>query len=200
MALAAVLVLSLSALELRSSWLESQVLSAIARRATFVVKPGPSRAQARPGRGPHDKRLGFSELTEFMRRLEARGYRIDTQAWNSPVSLALRHLGFFPIYHEKNQTGLVILDRDGEALYCASYPRQVYSNFESIPPLIVDTLLFIENREMLDSSHPFRNPAIQWGRLSHAAVDLAIHSLLNLISARQNTFIASLDNTAQLRR
>ena len=174
-ALATVLVLGLSAVELRSSWLESHVLSAIARRATFVVKPGPSRAQARPGRGPYDKRLGFSQLTEFVRRLEARGYRIDAQAWSSPVSLALRHLGLFTIYHEKDQTGLVILDRDGEALYRASYPRQVYSNFDSIPPLIVDTLLFIENREMLDSSHPYRNPAVQWGRLSRAVVDLAMH-------------------------
>jgi hypothetical protein len=104
-ALAAVLVLGLSALELRSSWLESHVLSAIARRATFVVKPGASQAQTRPGRGPYHQRLGFSELPEFVRRLEARGYRIDAQAWNSPVSLALRHLGIFPIYHEKDQTG-----------------------------------------------------------------------------------------------
>jgi len=60
-------------------------------------------------------------------------------------------------------------------LYRSLYPRQVYVNFESIPPLIVDTLLFIEDREILDSSHSFRNPAIQWRRLSRAVVDLGIH-------------------------
>jgi membrane peptidoglycan carboxypeptidase len=80
-----------------------------------------------------------------------------------------------PDLPRKGSNRLVILDRGGAALYRASYPWQVYSNFESIPPLIVYTLLFIESREMLDSSRPFRNPAIQWGRLSRAVVDLAMH-------------------------
>ncbi len=175
--LATVLVSALCILELRSSWLESHVLSAVARRATFVVKPGPSLALARSASGPYDRRLGLSQLPEFVHRLEARGYQVDSQAWNSPVSLALTHLGLFPIYREKDQAGLVILDHDGNKLYGGLYPRQAYPDFDSIPPLVVDTLLFIENREMLDSSRPFVNPAVQWGRLSRAVVDLAAHKV-----------------------
>lgn len=176
-ALAALVIAGVGVLELRSSWMESHVLSAVAERATFSVKPGPSPALVRAGRGPYDQRLGLSRVSEFTRRLEQRGYRIDAQARNSRVSLTLTRLGLFPAYHGKSQTGLRILDRNGRVIYRCAYPRQIYPNFESIPPLVVDTLLFIENREMLDGAHPHRNPAIQWGRLSRAVTDLAIHEV-----------------------
>ena len=35
-----------------------------------------------------------------------------------------------------------------------------------MPPLIVDALLFIENRELLDARYPMRNAAIEWDRLA----------------------------------
>ena len=193
--LAATFVISVSILELRSSWLEAHVFSAIAQRATFSVRPAPSRALARPGRGPYDQRLGFSELPEFIGRLETRGYRVDAQAWNSPLARALTHLSLFPIYHEKDQAGLTILDRTGQTLYHSVYPRQIYPNFESIPPLVVDTLLFIENRQLLNPSHPYRNPAVQWGRLSRAVVDLAIHKVY-----RKHEFIGGSTLATQLEK
>ena len=93
------------------------------------------------------------------------------------TSIALSRVGVFPIYHEKNQAGLVIQDRNGLAIYNTPYPRQVYPDFQSIPPLIVNTLLFIENREILDRKHPYRNPAIQWGRFSRAIFDLGLHAV-----------------------
>jgi membrane peptidoglycan carboxypeptidase len=43
-----------------------------------------------------------------------------------------------------------------------------------IPPLVVNTLLFIENREMLDPSRPHRNPPIEWDRFRHAVAELSI--------------------------
>lgn len=175
--LAAFLIVSAGIIELRSSWLESHVLTAIAQRATFSLKAGPSPAVVRPGRGPYDQRLGLSELPQFINHLEAEGYKIDAQARDSSMSLALSRLGLFPIYHEKDQAGLVILDRRGRVTYDRLYPHQIYPNFESIPPLVVNTLLFIENRQMLDASHPYRNPAIQWGRLTRAVVDLAAHEV-----------------------
>ena len=173
----AILVICAGILELRTSWLEAHILSAIARRATFSVKPGPSSAVERSARGPYDRRLGFFELPEFIRHLEAHGFQIEAQARNSSVERALGRFGLFPVYHEGDQAGLRILDHDGQRLYSSLYPQQVYPDFKSIPHLIVATLLYIENREMLESSHPYRNPAIQWGRLSRAMVDLAIHKL-----------------------
>ncbi len=177
LALVATLALAAGILELRSSWVEAWVFFTIARHATFSVAEGPSRTLERPGHGPYDQRLGFAELPDFLRHLETSGYRIEAQARNSSVGGVLGRLSLFPVYHESDQAGLRILDRNGRELYRTLFPRQVYPNFQSIPPLIVDTLLFIENREMLDTSHPHRNPAIQWGRLSRAMLDLAIHKV-----------------------
>ena len=37
-----------------------------------------------------------------------------------------------------------------------------------MPPSVVKTLLFIENRELLDATYPTRNPAVEWSRLGLA--------------------------------
>jgi membrane peptidoglycan carboxypeptidase len=44
----------------------------------------------------------------------------------------------------------------------------VYSHFEAIPRLVVASLLFIEDRELLDDSRPTHNPVFDWERLSKA--------------------------------
>ena len=49
--------------------------------------------------------------------------------------------------------------------------------YSSIPPLVVQTLLFIENRHMLDSKHPTRNPAVEWDRLGKAVIDYSLHKV-----------------------
>lgn len=175
------LVLALSigllALDIRSSWVEAQLLPKVARRTTFFVGQGPSPAFESPANGPYDQRLGLSELPRFIGRLKTHGYRIEAQARDTNTSLALTRLGVFPIYHEKNQTGLLIEDKNGQAVYHTEYPHQIYPDFRSLPPLIVNTLLFIENREIFDGNHPFRNPPVQWGRFSRALFDVGLHSV-----------------------
>src|SRR6185503_9307399 len=42
-------------------------------------------------------------------------------------------------------------------------------------PRLVDSLLFIENRELLDPDHPKRNPAIEWDRFTLAVLTQARH-------------------------
>ncbi len=144
-----------------------------------------------PPQGPYDQRLGFSDLHRFVSRLQASGYRIDAQARDTSTSIALTRLGVFPIYREKNQAGLHIEDRNGQAVYGAEYPHQVYPSFQSIPPLIVNTLLFIENREVLDKKHPYRNPAIQWGRFSRALFDVGLHSVDHNVSVIGGSTLAT---------
>jgi len=39
----------------------------------------------------------------------------------------------------------------------------------------VETSLFIENRHMLDPNHPYRNPAVEWDRLTKAILDYGLH-------------------------
>ncbi len=63
----------------------------------------------------------------------------------------LNALVLYPIYHEKDQAGIDIADDAGRSLYGFQDPRRIYPDFASpIPPLVVQTVLFIENRHMLD--------------------------------------------------
>jgi membrane peptidoglycan carboxypeptidase len=43
--------------------------------------------------------------------------------------------------------------------------------------VIIQSLLFIENRHMLDSHHPYRNPAVEWDRLTKAVLDYGLHAV-----------------------
>jgi membrane peptidoglycan carboxypeptidase len=175
--LAALVAVALIGYELRSSWLESRAFAAIARHSGFALEPGAGSALLSPGRGPYDQRLGYIGLNSFVNHLRSRGFVISAQARSSATARMLTRLGLFPVYHEKTQAGLSILDRHGRTLRAVSYPRQAYPDFSSIPPLVVNTLRFIENRDLLDRSRPYRNPAIEWDRLGRAVEDLSIRTV-----------------------
>jgi membrane peptidoglycan carboxypeptidase len=173
-----VLVLTvLLGLEMRSSWLESRVLAAIARQVTFSLGRGASDAIQYSSTGPYDERLGYSRLPNFFAQLESSGFRMESQARDSKMYLLLAKLHIYPIYKEKGQAGLEILDRDRKPFYRSRYPSRAYEEFLEIPPIIVSTILFVENRDILDPNHPYRNPAIGWGRLSRAMVDFGLHEI-----------------------
>ena len=97
--------------------------------------------------------------------------------------LSARHLdaidrGAFPIYHEKTAAGLAVLDHAGAEVFGATYPERTYADYDAVPRLIIDSLLFIENRELLEQSAARRNPAIEWDRLALVLRD-SITKLLN---------------------
>ena len=58
--------------------------------------------------------------------------------------------GLYPTYHEKIRAGLDILDYSGQPLFSARFPERLYGKFEDAPGLLVKSLLFIENRELLE--------------------------------------------------
>jgi membrane peptidoglycan carboxypeptidase len=60
-------------------------------------------------------------------------------------------------------------------LFAAARPGRIYRTYADIPQLVVNTLLFIENRHMLDSNHPNRNPAVEWDRSMKAVLDYGLH-------------------------
>lgn len=164
-------------LEINSSWLESRVFAAIAGRLTFSVEQGASDAVPYSSTGPYDERLGYSHLPKFLTQLESSGFRLESQARESKMYILLGKLQIYPIYHEKAQAGLQILDRDRKPLYESRYPSRAYEDFSEIPPIIVRTVLFVENRDILDPNHPYRNPAIGWGRLSRAMLNFGLHEI-----------------------
>jgi membrane peptidoglycan carboxypeptidase len=161
-------------IEFKTFYLESRFLSRFAQKVSFSVKPGPNPSLRFPAYGPYDERLGYTHLPDFFKNLSAQGYQIKAQARLSSSLDDIIDWGLYPSYREKNQAGLTILAHDGRDLFRAKYPERVYRNFESAPSLIVNTLLFIENRELLDYRYPDRNPAIEWDRFAKAVIDRGI--------------------------
>ena len=160
--------------ELLASENQAFYLAALARQLTFRMAPSPSPSVRYPTAGPYDRRLGYTRLPTFLEKLMADAYTFEAQARLSPWLRRLIDIGIFPLYREKTQAGLRILDRHGDVMFDARYPRRIYSSFEAIPGLIVRSLLFIENREMLDPRYPYRNPVVEWDRLAKALVDKTV--------------------------
>lgn len=165
-------------IETRTSRIQAQVFSEIARQATVHMEPGPNPAAYFPTDGPYDKRLGYTRIPEFLSSLHNRGFEVTSQARSSLALDQLSRWGVFPIYQEKSRSGLHILDRNGARLYSALIPERVYARFEDIPPRVVNTLLFIENRELLDPRYPYRNPAVEWDRLARSMGELAFSAFI----------------------
>lgn len=161
--------------EMRTSRIQARVLSGIASKLSFQLEAGPSDSIRFPKAGPLDRRLGYASIQSYTDRLTENGYSIDAQTRFSPQLSKLSEKGIFIPYHEKSQAGLRILDRDNKTLSDTCYPGRVYRDFDEIPDLVVRTLLFIENRELLDTRHPYRNPAVEWDRLAKVSLDMAIH-------------------------
>ncbi len=155
--------------EVRTSRFQAREFSRFAASLSYSMHPGPSDSIFYPGAGPFDKRLGYSALGEFLPRLLKRDYVISAQTRFSPKLLEYSEDGFFVPYAEKIQAGLSITDCTTAPLYQYKYPQQLYADFASIPPLVTHSLLFIENRDLLDPKEPKSNPAVDWPRFAKAA-------------------------------
>lgn len=156
-------------LERYTSLVQALAFSHWSAQLRYTIEPGPSPAIAFPTTGPFDERRGYTRLAQLTRRLEADGYRITAQARQSRPLRELIASGIAPPFREPAVARLVIRDVHGRALYDAdrSVPR-VWSSLDEIPPLVIKTLLFIENRNIGDGAGPMQNPALDWGRSSKA--------------------------------
>ncbi|MHC8313014.1 transglycosylase domain-containing protein [Pseudomonas sp. GT1P32] len=158
-----------AAREMRTSKFQSREASKYAATLSYELKPGPSDSIRYPGAGPFDLRLGYSSLGEFLPRLIKRDYVVAAQTRFSQPLMDYTDKGFFVPYAEKIQAGLSITDCRAAPLYQYKYPQQLYSSFDAIPPVVVSSLLFIENRFLLDPRQPRANPAVDWPRFGMAA-------------------------------
>ena len=158
-----------AAKEMRTSKFQAREISQYAASLKYELQPGPSDAIRYPGAGPFDQRLGYSAMDEFLPRLLKRDYVVEAQSRFSPALMKYSDKGFFVPYAEKIQAGLSITDCRAAPLYQFKYPQQLYSSFATIPPVVVSSLLFIENRFLLDPRQPLANPAVDWPRFGMAA-------------------------------
>jgi membrane peptidoglycan carboxypeptidase len=163
--------------ELIASPFQAMLLAAYGKRLTFRTEAGENTALRVPKVGPYNIRNGYTELPEFIRRLKEQGFEVTAQARISPDMARILDHGLYLPYKEKSVTGLSLLDCSGKPIYEARFPRYAYPDFNAIPPVIANTLLFIENRELLDPNHPLRNPAVEWDRLAEAVMEKAIKTV-----------------------
>lgn len=169
--IALAIVARLVQIEIETSRLQARFLSELTRDVGYSVDEGASTRIRFPDSGPYDLRLGYALLPSFQARLLSRGFVVESQARVSDRMLSLADEHLFLPYDEKDQAGLSIVDSSGSPLFDVRYPHHAYGGFETIPPLVVQSLLFIEDRYLLDPNQPNRNPAIDWGRFSRALVD-----------------------------
>lgn len=163
--------------ESRTSAMQAKFFAGLARKVSYRVEKGPSDAIRFPSASPYDERLGYSNLPNYLAKLKTRDYVIESQARMSPKMIELADMGLFATYHEKSRAGLDILDYSGEPLFSARFPERLYEKFDAAPSLLVQSLLFIENRELLDTTYPKRNPAVEWDRFSKAVFDKSLHAV-----------------------
>ena len=114
--IAAVVLLAVTAVlvvEARTSRLQARFFASFDTGIRIEVEPGPNPAMSFPDNSPYDTRLGYARLPVFLGRLDKSGFRIDSQARSSPRLQEVVARGLFPIYREKTQAGLRIVDGDG---------------------------------------------------------------------------------------
>lgn len=155
--------------EMRTSFAQARFFSGRARMLRYTVASGPSPIIKFPLGGPYDARLGYSRLPQFIARLTTQHFAVTNQAQQSPDLREQLTAQGYAIYEEKQHAGLQLFDRKGAPIYAASYPERSYDNFAAIPPLVVNTLLFVEDKDLLEKQYPEYNPAIEWKRFAQAS-------------------------------
>jgi membrane peptidoglycan carboxypeptidase len=177
--------------EVRTSHRQAAWLNGIAPDLHYELKPGPSTTIRFPGVGPFDERLGYHQLPELIQRLGSQDFAVTAQARMPRKMLDYVDAGLFAPYREKAQAGLELRDCRGQPLAVMRYPVRTFERFESVPRVLVDSLLFIENRDLLDPRFPELNPAIEWDRLGKALADQALHRIDESHSAGGGSTLAT---------
>lgn len=177
--LGAVLVVGvpLAAWEASTSTLQARWFSARGRDLDWSVRAGPSERIRFPAAGPWDERLGYVALPRMIERARERGFTISAQAVVTEAFQQRVDAGRYPVYPEKSRGGLVIRDRRNRTIHSSPHPTRIYEAFSAIPPVVWESLLYIENRDFLDSTSPLRNPAVDWTRLARAVGELGLSVL-----------------------
>lgn len=166
-----------AAYELIASPFQAMVLAGYGKRLTFQNETGENAGLRTPAAGPYDIRLGYVGLPEFVRRLKEQGFEVTQQARVSPDMARIDDFGLFMPYKEKSVAGLTLHDCRGDVMHDSPHPSYAYADFKAVPAVIANTLLFIENRELLDPNHPQRNPAVEWDRLGQAVLEKALQAI-----------------------
>jgi membrane peptidoglycan carboxypeptidase len=169
--LSAILIIAGAAfVEIQTSVLQSWFFTSTNERLFYNLKEGRSSEIVFPRAGPFDERRGYSKLPALQGRLQSHGYRVVQQVRQSETMLMLLERGVSPPYPERPDAGLDIVGADGTPLFRYGQSEFLFGKIEDIPPLVVKTLLFLENRDLDRPATSWQNPVIEWDRTLKAAL------------------------------
>jgi membrane peptidoglycan carboxypeptidase len=157
-------------IEFQTSILQSWIFTSTNERLYFKLKEGPSKEIAYPRSAPFDDRRGYSKLPALQAHLESQGYKITHQVRQSETMLTLFEHGISTPYTERPDAGLDIRGVDGDSLFRYGQSEFLFGKIDDIPPLLVKTLLFLENRDLDRPATAWQNPVIEWDRILKAAL------------------------------
>lgn len=177
--------------EINSSRLQARALHWFASGMSFQLRDGPNPDAVYPAQGPFNERLGYTRLPQMLDGLTREGFAVETQAAPSRRLAAFMASGGFPIYREKAQAGFTLTDRSGAVMLQRRHPERVFARFEDAPGLLVDTLLFIENRELLAAPSPRHNPAVEWLRFAGAVLAFPLQKIAPMPTAGGGSTLAT---------
>ena len=155
--------------EIQTSLVQSWIFTSTNERLSFELADGASSNIAFPRPAPIDDRRGYSKLPAFRARLEAHRYEITQQVRQSHTMADLIRRGIAPPYVEPPGAGIEIRGVDGLPLFRYAQSDFLFEKIADVPPLLIRTLLFLENRDLDSPASPWQNPAIEWDRLLKAA-------------------------------
>jgi membrane peptidoglycan carboxypeptidase len=164
--------------EMHTSRLQANYFTNIATKVNFQLVNGANQHFRVPEEGPYNRRLGYSYLPVFAKSLASYDYDVTQQAVGSDTYQWLLGKSIYPIYRTKTVAGLTLYDRKRMPLYATYFPRHVFPDFASVPPVLTNTLLFVENRELLKDGPATRNPVIEWDRFFFAALGQALQAIV----------------------
>ena len=166
--LSVLLVVACVYIEIQTSLLQSWFFTRTNEQLSYQLTEGQSTAIAFPRSAPFDDRRGYSKLPAFQSRLEGQGYQVAQQVRQSEKMVQLIKRGISPPYVEPPETGLDIRGANGAPLFRHAQSEFLFAKMDDIPPLLVKTLLFLENRDLDHPASPWQNPAVEWDRLFKA--------------------------------
>jgi membrane peptidoglycan carboxypeptidase len=164
------LIVALGFLEIKTSILQSWIFTRTNERLSFDLVAGRSSSIRYPRAAPLDDRRGYSKIPAFQARLEAQGYQITQQAQQSETMTDIISQGISPPYKEPPGTGIYIRGTEDTTLFRYAQSDFLFNEIDDIPPLLVKTLLFLENRDLNRPASSWQNPAIEWDRLLKAGL------------------------------
>ncbi len=177
--------------EMETSALQARWMAFYGKHITFDMEPDATPHMRYPKFGPYNERLGYSNLPFFIKALQADDFTIASQMRASKTYDDMLRHGLYPIYHPKTVAGLTLYGSDGEKIYNATYPNHVFEDFDQIPPLLTNTLLYIENRDLLNDGPVTRNPVIEWDRFFYAVFGHFLHGIVPGMNAGGGSTLAT---------